>query len=395
MSADLPKTYRFLSLSDLPDHQKSDAPQECSAESAAILNAALAAIGAQPEGKSVGAAVTRYYVRLPEGMSLGKLMGLKNELSMRLHGSELLIGADEERNTAFIDVPNSVRAVVSWKQAMLSQMCAEHTSKLSFVLGQTPDGSTEIVDLVRLPHLLVGGASGAGKSIFLHAMIASLFCRYSPEEVRFVLIDLKGTESDIFSDLPHLARPVVRDAAEAVRALGCAIAEMERRYSLMRQKAEQGIVVRNLDEYNRAVSEGERFPRIVIAADEYADILLCEKKDLVENVVTLARKARAAGIHLVFSTQRCSAEVLSGDLLANFPSRIALRVATEAESRRLLGQSGAQSLVCAGDMLLHTAEMLSCRRVQGVFIADRDVRTLVQEICALDDARPALSAFCS
>ena len=386
MSADLPKTYRFLSLSDLPDHQKSDAPQECSAESAAILNAALAAIGAQPEGKSVGAAVTRYYVRLPEGMSLGKLMGLKNELSMRLHGSELLIGADEERNTAFIDVPNSVRAVVSWKQAMLSQMCAEHTSKLSFVLGQTPDGSTEIVDLVRLPHLLVGGASGAGKSIFLHAMIASLFCRYSPEEVRFVLIDLKGTESDIFSDLPHLARPVVRDAA---------IAEMERRYSLMRQKAEQGIVVRNLDEYNRAVSEGERFPRIVIAADEYADILLCEKKDLVENVVTLARKARAAGIHLVFSTQRCSAEVLSGDLLANFPSRIALRVATEAESRRLLGQSSAQSLVCAGDMLLHTAEMLSCRRVQGVFIADRDVRTLVQEICALDDARPALSAFCS
>ena len=226
-------------------------------------------------------------------------------------------------------------------------------------------------------------------------MLASLFCRYSPEEVRFVLMDLKGTESDIFSDLPHLARPVVRDAAEAVRVLGCAIAEMECRYSLMRQKAEQGIVVRNLDEYNRAVSEDERLPRIVIAADEYADILLCEKKGFVENVVTLARKARAAGIHLVFSTQRCSAEVLSGDLLANFPSRIALRVATEAESRRLLGQSGAQSLVCAGDMLLHTSEMLSCRRLQGVFIADRDVRTLVQEICALDDARPALSAFCS
>ena len=149
MSADLPKIYRFLSLSDLPDHQKSDVPQECSAESAAVLNAAIASLGVQPEGKSVGAAVTRYYVRLPEGMPLGKLMGLKNELSMRLRGAELLIGAGEERNTAFIDVPNSVRAVVSWKQAMLSQTCAEHTGGLSFALGQTPDGSTEIVDLVR------------------------------------------------------------------------------------------------------------------------------------------------------------------------------------------------------------------------------------------------------
>ena len=137
MSADLPKTYRFLSLFDLPDHQKSDAPQECSAESAAVLNAAIASLGVQPEGKSVGAAVTRYYVRLPEGMPLGKLMGLKNELSMRLRGAELLIGAGEERNTAFIDVPNSVRAVVSWKQAMLSQTCAEHIISVTLIPFRT------------------------------------------------------------------------------------------------------------------------------------------------------------------------------------------------------------------------------------------------------------------
>ena len=394
MNTNARQAYRSPSLADLPDYQKSGAPQELSADSAAVIGAALSSLGANIAGKSVGAAVTRFIVRLPEGMSLSKVMRLENELAFRLGVAELLIGAGVEKNTAFIDVPNAVRAVVSWKQAMLSRAYAEHAGKLAFVLGQTPDGSDEIVDLVRLPHLLVGGAAGSGKDIFLHAMLASLACRYSPEEVRFVLIDLKGVETKLFSGLPHLARPVVRDAVEAVCVLECAVGEMERRYSLMRQKAEQGIAVRNLDDYNRAVPEEERLPRIVIAADEFADILQSEKKHFGESVLALTGKARAAGIHLVLTTQICSPDVLSGALLANFPGRIALRVYSEAESRRLLGQSGAQALVCPGDMLFHTGEMTACRRVQGAFIADRDVAALVNEICAQNGTRPVLSAFC-
>ena len=261
-------------------------------------------------------------------------------------------------------------------------------NSLMFAIGKDVEGRNVCGNIVKMKHLLVAGSTGSGKSVCLNAMLISLICKYSPEDLRLILIDPKKVEFAIFDGLPHLMiNEIIADAQKAVTALNWAIKEMERRYSLFEQKTRSGANVHNLDEYNAHLTEDEeKLPKIVIVVDELADLMSVAKKDIEDRIQRLAQKARAAGMHLVIATQRPSVDVITGVIKGNLPTRLAFRVIQEVDSRTILDESGAEKLLGNGDMLYRSEGMFNCLRVQGAFISSREVQAVIEDIKAHNEA---------
>jgi S-DNA-T family DNA segregation ATPase FtsK/SpoIIIE len=312
------------------------------------------------------------------------------EIAMRLHARDgVNIYSNSEVGLISIEVPNAVRAIVGIRSVMQAdEYVHSKPGSLMFVIGKDIEGRNVCGNIPKMTHVLVAGTTNAGKSVCLNAMIISLICKYSPEELRLILIDPKKVEFAVFEGLPHLMiNEIIADAQKAVSALNWAIKEMERRYELFGEKTRSGAAVRNIDEYNDSLTDGEeKLAKIVIVVDELADLMSVAKKDIEERIQRLTQKARAAGIHLVIATQRPSVDVITGVIKGNLPTRIAFRVIQEVDSRTILDESGAEKLLGNGDMLYKTGGMFNCSRVQGAFLSSEEVQAIVSDIKANNEA---------
>ncbi len=339
---------------------------------------------------TIGSAFTRYDIDIPGNVSVRAVIKHDAEIAMRLHARDgVNVYSNSEAGAVSIEVPNSVRATVGLRSVLeADEYVNSKPDTLMFGIGKDVDGRNVCGDIVEMKHLLVAGSTGSGKSVCLNAMLISLICKYSPEELRLILIDPKKVEFAIFDGLPHLMiNEIIADAQKAVTALNWVIKEMERRYQLFGEMAKNGYVVRKIDEYNKNLGEDEeKLPRIIVVVDELADLMLAAKKDIEDRILKIAQKARAAGIHLVLATQRPSVDVITGVIKGNLPTRMAFRVIQEVDSRTILGYSGAEKLLGNGDMLYKTEGMSNYCRVQGAFLSSGEVQKIVQEIKTNNEA---------
>jgi DNA segregation ATPase FtsK/SpoIIIE-like protein len=337
-----------------------------------------------------GSSVTRYDIDIPKNIAVRMVVKRDAEIAMRLHARDgVNIYPNSEVGVVSIEVPNSKRATVGLRSVLMAdEYVNAKPNSLMFAIGKDIEGRNVCGNIVKMKHILVAGSTGSGKSVCLNAMLISLICRYSPEELRLILIDPKKVEFAIFDGLPHLMiNEIIADAQKAVTALNWAIKEMERRYTLFERKTRGGVNVHNLDEYNACLTEDEeRLPKIVIVVDELADLMSVAKKDIEDRIQRLAQKARAAGMHLVIATQRPSVDVITGVIKGNLPTRLAFRVIQEVDSRTILDESGAEKLLGNGDMLYRTEGMFNCLRVQGAFISSQEVQAVIENIKANNEA---------
>ncbi|MDE7296138.1 MAG: DNA translocase FtsK, partial [Clostridia bacterium] len=329
--------------------------------------------------------VTRYDIDVPANVAVRTVMKRDEEIAMRLRARDgVNIYSNSEMGLISVEVPNAVRATVGIRSILQAdEYLNSKPNSLMFVLGKDIEGRNVCGNIAKMKHLLVAGSTGSGKSVCLNAMLISLICKYSPEELRLILVDPKKVEFEIFDGLPHLMiNEIISDAQKTIKALNWAIKEMERRYEAFSAMTRSGKLVRNLDEYNAACVEtgDEKLPKIVIVVDELADLMSVAKKDIEERIQRLAQKARAAGMHLVLATQRPSVDVITGVIKTNLPTRIAFRVGAEVDSRTILDESGAEKLLGNGDMLYHTDVMYNCLRVQGAYISSKEVEMIVKDI---------------
>jgi len=325
-------------------------------------------------GTNTGPVVTQYEVKPDARVKLSRIEGLADDLAMALAARSIRIEAPiPGRDVVGIEIPNHSSEVVGIRALYDDAQMAEATSKLTFALGRDVSGKAFAVDLARMPHLLIAGATGSGKSVCVNALITSFLMRARPDEVKLVLVDLKRVELAQYEGLPHLKTPVIVEAHDARKALGWAVREMEDRYKKLASRAE-----RNITAYNASprVASEERLPYIVIVIDELADLMMREGRKVEDPVVKLAQKARAVGIHLVLATQRPSVNVVTGLIKANVPSRIAFAMSSNVDSRTVLDQPGAEDLIGRGDMLYQPADLPRPVRLQGVFVSDAEVRAI-------------------
>jgi len=321
---------------------------------------------------NVGPTVTQYTLRPAEGIKLSQILALQNDLALALAASSVRIEAPiPGRSLAGIEVPNKSKAIVRLKDIVQSENFVVNKSNLAFGLGRDVAGRAIIADLTKMPHLLIAGATGTGKSIAINSLLISLLFRNSPEEMRLIVIDPKRVELTLYERIPHLLTPVVTDYTKAINSLKWAVSEMDRRYALLSETKN-----RNIAEYNQKAPE--KIPYIVVIVDELADLMSVARADVESAIVRLAQMARAVGIHLVLATQRPSVDIITGLIKANITSRIAFAVASQVDSRTILDSSGAEKLLGAGDMLYTTAEFSKPRRIQGTFISEREVKNVVR-----------------
>ncbi len=336
-----------------------------------------------------GATVTRYDLEIPGNISVNTVVKRDEEIAMRLHAPDgVNVYANRANGTVSVDVPNTTSATVGLRSLLYAnEYVNSKPGSLMFVIGKDVEGKPVIGNIVKMKQLLVAGTTGSGKSVCLHSMLISLICKYSPEDLRLILIDPKG-EFTIYEGLPHLMiNEIISDAQKAVTALNWAIKEMERRYALFQQKTRSGVLARNIDEYNLNLTPDEqKLCKIVIVVDELADLMSIAKKDIEERIQRLTQKSRAAGIHLVISTQRPSVDVITGVIKGNLPTRMALRVIQEVDSRTIIDETGAQKLLGNGDMLFRTEGMFNCMRVQGAFLSSKEVEQIVANVKANNEA---------
>ncbi len=329
-------------------------------------------------GRSRGPAVTRYELRPAEGVKISKITALSDDIAMRLAATKVRIEAPIPGKPAVgVEVPNRVRAIVSLREIVDSDTYRAGTAKsmLTVALGKDIVGDLVCADLAKLPHLLIAGTTGSGKSVCMNTLILSLMYNASPNDVKMVMIDPKQVEFNIYSGIPHLLSPVVSDPLKAAGALGWAVNEMERRYSRI---SEQN--VRDLDSYNNIAkmqNDLPRMPRIVLFIDELSDLMMVAPSDVEDSIQRLSQKGRAAGMHLVVATQRPSVDVITGVIKSNLPGRIALSVASQIDSRTIINSAGAEQLLGNGDMLFSINGGNNAVRVQGCFVSDAEVRKVV------------------
>ena len=336
-----------------------------------------------------GPTVTRYNVAIPRNVSPRKVVALEQEIAISLCCKGVNIYPSFEDGTVSIEVPNKNRQFVQLGCMFTDDgfIKAKPTS-LTFAMGKDVANRKVYGDICKMTHLLVAGSSGAGKSVFLGSLIISLIVKYSPDELRLILIDPKKTEFVLYNNLPHLMiNEIITDVRKAIQSLNWAIGEMNRRYSLFEKKSLSGTYVVNIDEYNANLGEGEdKLPKIVIIVDELADLMLAAKKDMEDRIQNLTQKARAAGIHLILATQRPSADVITGVIKGNLSTRIAFTVASDVDSRVILDQTGAQKLLGYGDLLYTMAGINTPVRVQSPFISSADSQKVVDFIKANNEA---------
>lgn len=320
-------------------------------------------IEVEMEGANVGPRVTQYTLKPPANVKLTKITALENNLALDLAAHSIRMEAPIPGKRAVgIEVPNVKSATVRISSLFQSQEWKEIKSPLGFAIGRDISGKAVVAALDKMPHLLVAGQTGSGKSVMINAILTSLLYRNSPSDLKMILVDPKQVELKPYDDIPHLLTPVITEPEKCISALKWAVAEMERRYKAL---AEAG--KRNIVDYNQA-KQNEGMPYIVIVIDELADLMMMAARDVEALIVRIAQKARAVGIHLVLATQRPSVDVITGLIKANVPARIAFTTASQVDSRTIIDQIGAEKLLGMGDMLLLTADMPKPKRVQGAFI---------------------------
>lgn len=341
-------------------------------------------VAAKVQDVVIGPAVTRYELEMPTGVTVKKILNLSSDIALTLeaNGGDVRIEAPVPgRNVVGVEVPNDKVATVSLKDVLSSTEFKNAKSPLSFAVGKDITGNIIIGDLAKAPHMLIAGTTGSGKSVMLNGIILSLIYKSSPEDVRLILVDPKQVEFKIYEGIPHLLTPrVLTDVVKAGNALQWAVDEMERRFRLISDAC-----VRDIGEYNRteAVTSGKKkkMPFIVLIIDEFSDFMMTSKKEVEDRIVRLGQKARAAGIHMILATQRPTIECVTGGIKANFPSRIAFKVAGRVNSDVILGMNGAEKLLGRGDMLYAPIEYsASPKRVQGCFITTEEVQNIVNYV---------------
>lgn len=322
-------------------------------------------INVEMEGANIGPRVTQYTLRPPSSTKLNKITALESNLALDLAAHSIRMEAPIPGKRAVgIEVPNVKPAVVRIASLLTSQNWTKLDSPLAFVIGKDIGGEPVVADLAKMPHLLVAGQTGSGKSVMINTFLTSLLYRNSPSDLKLILVDPKQVEMAPYNDLPHLLTPVINEPEKCISALKWAVAEMERRLRTMSEVGK-----RNIAEYNNLKKE-ESMPYIVIVIDELADLMMMAARDVEALIVRLAQKARAAGIHLVLATQRPSVDVITGLIKANVPARIAFTVASQVDSRTIIDQMGAEKLLGRGDMLFLTSDMPKPKRVQAALIED-------------------------
>ncbi len=337
-------------------------------------------------GISRGPAVTRYELKPAPGVKINRITNLNKDIALRLAAKGVRIEAPIPGKAAVgVEIPNQNLSIVRIRSLIESEQFRDAASPITVAVGKDIDGSIVLADLAKMPHLLIAGATGMGKSVCINSMLMSLIYKSSPDDVRLIMVDPKSVELDVYNGLPHLLVPVVCDPKKAAGALQWAVTEMEKRYSLLR---EQG--VRNIDGYNKIAErsdEIQKMPRIVIIIDEMADLMMTAPKEVENTISRLAAMARAAGMHMVLATQRPSVDIITGTIKANVPSRIAFAVSSGVDSKIILDEGGAEELIGKGDMLMHPVGMAKPKRVQGCFVDDSEVErvvTFIKSHCTAD-----------
>ncbi|GGB30768.1 cell division protein FtsK [Virgibacillus dakarensis] len=329
----------------------------------------------------VGPAVTKYEVYPEAGVKVSKIVGLHDDLALALAAKDIRIEAPIPGKSAVgIEVPNQEVAMVSLREVLDTSM--KQTSKLLFALGRDISGEAVVGELNKMPHLLIAGATGSGKSVCVNGIITTILMRAKPHEVKMMMIDPKKVELNVYNGIPHLLAPVVTDPKKASRALKKVVAEMERRYDLFSDTGTRNIEGYNeyIRKYNQSAEEEEQqpnLPYIVVLVDELADLMMVASNDVEDSITRLAQMARAAGIHLIIATQRPSVDVITGVIKANIPSRIAFSVSSQTDSRTILDSGGAEKLLGRGDMLFTPVGASKPTRVQGAFLSDEEVERVV------------------
>jgi DNA segregation ATPase FtsK/SpoIIIE, S-DNA-T family len=323
---------------------------------------------------SPGPIITSYEFEPAAGVKVSQVVNLADDLALALKSASVrIVGPIPGRGTVAIEVPNDDHGTVYLREIFVSPEFAESKGKLPLALGKDVQGQPVVADLTAMPHLLIAGATGSGKSVGLNAMICSILYKATPADVRFLMIDPKRLELSVYESIPHLLAPVVTDAKEAAARLRWIVGKMDERYKTLQAKQ-----VRNIEGYNRAVAPEDRLPYWVVVVDELADLMMVSAGDVQTSLVRLAQIARAVGIHLIIATQRPSVDVVTGLIKANFPTRIAFQVASKVDSRTVLDGNGAEQLLGRGDMIYVPPGANKQMRVHGAWLADDEVKAVCE-----------------
>ena len=347
-------------------------------------------VGGKIEYICPGPVVTTYEFKPDPGVKYSRVTGLVDDLCLALRAESIRIDRVPGKAHVGIEVPNPEREPIMMREVLASRVFTESASPLTLALGKTIDGLNYVADLARMPHLLIAGATGTGKSVCLNALVVSILYKARPDEVKFIMVDPKRLELGLYADIPHLATPIITEPKRAANALKWAVREMEDRYKNLAKWS-----VRNIDGYNTEVrrrnlvqefdDEGnphKTLPYLVIIIDELADLMMVSGHEVEEAITRLAQMARAVGIHLILATQRPSVDVITGLIKANFPSRISFRVSSKVDSRTILDTNGAEGLLGRGDMLFLPPGTSRLVRVHGAYLDEVEVAKIVGHIKA-------------
>lgn len=329
---------------------------------------------------TVGPTVTRYALKPAQGVKLSRIVGLQNDLALALAAHPIRIEAPiPGKSLVGIEIPNKVKSTVGLATLLADDKFQNSPKPLTVALGRGLSGKAVFGNLAKMPHALIAGTTGSGKSVTIHSVITSLLYRNGPEDMKLIMVDPKRVELTLYNKIPHLLTPVITDPKKTILALKWAAKEMDRRYDVLQAES-----VRDIESYHNTVyrkakeGEAERMPYIVIVIDELADIMQAYPRELESAIVRLAQMSRAVGIHLILSTQRPSVNVITGLIKANVPTRVALQVSSQIDSRTILDQGGAEKLLGAGDMLYASGEMSQPERIQSAYISEDEVKRVVE-----------------
>ena len=367
-----------MPTTDLLERKQSPADAGNIQQNAYVIKSTLAEFGieVEMEGANVGPRVTQYTMKPPAGVNLSKILARDKELALNLAVDKIRIEAPiPGTRSVGVEIPNARSADVRLRGVLESNDWKKASDPLTFAVGKDISGRAVVANLAKMPHLLIAGTTGSGKSVMTNTLITSLLYRNAPSDMKLIIVDPKQVEMAQYQDIPHLLTPIITQTDKALSAMKWAVGEMERRYTLMAEEK-----VKNIADYNAKMANspdperGGKMPYIVIVIDEMADLMMMAGKDLEMLIVRIAQKGRAAGIHLVLATQRPEVKVITGLIKANIPGRIAFAVGSQMDSRIMLDQGGAEKLLGKGDMLLLTTEMMGKpRRIQGAWASDDDI----------------------
>lgn len=376
---DTPLIWEYPPLSLLSSSEGGEANRGDVKKNATVIESTLDSFGIRAKVSEVnyGPSVTQYALEIARGTKLSKVTGLATDLALALAapGGQIRIEAPiAGRSLVGVEVPNYSAQYVTLRKMLMSKQMKSHPSKLATALGINVSGQPNIMDIAAMPHVLIAGATGSGKSVAINAFICSILFRASPAEVKFILVDPKRVELTGYNDIPHLLVPVIVEPKKVVSALRWSTDEMDRRYKQLAQ-----VGVKNISDYNELAGHAA-MPNIVIVIDELADIMLFAPSEVEESITRIAQMARAVGIHLLLATQRPSVDVITGLIKANIPARIAFNVSSMMDSRVILDSQGAEKLLGKGDMLFTPPDQAKPMRIQGTYVSDNEIRGLIDFI---------------